>query len=157
MAKIAKISLPIEQVIKEYDSIREQEKIHKERKAYLATLIKEYAQENGVKNDKGSFYVERDDYMLGKQCKKTIKLDEEKAVKFLKENPLTSHCVVSKEVVDEEALSICVEEGVITQTELEDIVNCKVDYSVSLKPLADMTEVEIKEIHLLSAQVKKRR
>jgi hypothetical protein len=158
MAKLVKIEQPIEVVIKEYDTLREQEKKCKERKKYLSEIIKDYAFKNGTKDDKGNYYTERDGFMLGKQCKKTITLDHEKSIAFLKANSSTAHCVVTTEVVDEEAVAKCVEQGEITQEDLDTITNIKIDYSVSLTPKVEMPEIEQQEIQLQkSAQVRRRR
>lgn len=151
------VSLPIEKVISEYDQIRSLEKKQKERKTYLATLIKEYAEKNGVKDDKGSYYAEKGDYFLGKQCRKSISLKEGDVVTFLKNREELKHCVITKEIVDEDAFAKCVESEMVSQEELENLINVKTSYAVVLKSIEEMPEAEVFELQLLSAQVKGRK
>ena len=68
---------------KEYADISAQIKQLEERKKSLAEKIKEGAEQFGVKDDKGSYYLESDTQVLGKISKKSFKIDQDKAVKTL--------------------------------------------------------------------------
>ena len=56
---------------KEYADISAQIKQLEERKKSLAEKIKEGAEQFGVKDDKGSFYLENDTILMGKVAKKS--------------------------------------------------------------------------------------
>ena len=68
---------------RQYADISSQIKALEEQKKALAEKIKQGAEQFGVKDDKGSFYLESEDLMMGKVAKKSFKIDQDKAVKTL--------------------------------------------------------------------------
>ena len=82
MPKITKVSIPIEEALTEYDRLREESKRIKNRMDVLSKTIKDFAEANGTKNDVGSFYAENDDFIFGKQARKSVSFNEEKAIAF---------------------------------------------------------------------------
>ena len=68
---------------KEYAELSAQIKQLEERKKTLADKIKSGAEQFGVKDDKGSFYLENDTLVMGKVAKKSFKIEQDTAVKTL--------------------------------------------------------------------------
>lgn len=158
LAKIKKVSPPINEVVQEYDTIRVQEKTLKERKKYLADIIKDYAQEHGVKDDTGSLYCDSDSFIYGATAVKKTTLDEEKALEYLKasKDPEVNACVVTKEYVNEDAVEECITKGLLTVEEVQKLVNTKVSYSVSVKEKEVIEDVQEYELQKASKVKKKR-
>ena len=149
MAKLKKFEKPqmsAEDILalgKEYDEIIAQLKVLNDRKKVLSDLIKEGAEKFGVKDDKGSFYFESDEFVLGKVAKKTMRLNQEKARETLEAMGLGDTIdEVTTYVVNEDRLSQAVADKRITIKEVESFTDIKVDYSVSIKAKAEMPEVE---------------
>ena len=149
MAKLKKFEKPqmsAEDILalgKEYDEINAQLKVLNDRKKFLSDLIKEGAEKYGVKDDKGSYYFESDEFILGKVAKKTVLLNQEKAKETLEAMGLGDTIdKVTTYVVNEDRLSQAVADKKITIKEVESFTDIKVDYSVSVKSKAKMPEVE---------------
>ena len=144
MAKITKVTLPIADVLKEYTALREQEKVVKSRKDYLASLIKDYAGNHGAKDSNGSYYCETDELIYGATAVKKVSLDQEKAIKFLKryDNDTVNKCVKTKEYVDEKAVEDCISSGLLTVEEVQDLSVTKVTYSTLVKAKEVIEDVE---------------
>lgn len=130
---------------KEYLDISAQIKELEEKKKELADKFKEQAEKAGVKDDKGSYYLDVEGHILGKVAKKSVSLNQEAGIKLLKEKKLNK-CIqkVVTEVIDEKALEQAVMNEEITKEELEGITNTKVSYSVSV--VKKETESEMPEI-----------
>lgn len=143
MKPISKLaSVPsIESKVKEYDGLREESKIIKKRTDDLAKEIKEYAENNGVKDDKGSFYCDLGGYLFGKQAKKSVSFKKDEAIEFFKTKKLFD-AVKIIETIDEDAVEKYISEGNITFEDLESITETKVTYAIDLKKKEDMPEVE---------------
>lgn len=132
-------------LLNEYQSILEKEKILKKRKNDIATLVKDYAEREGVKNNTGSFYCEDDQYIYGKQCRKSVSIDNEKAKDLLETKGLWREAVDIVEVVNENKLENLVNEGKLSMQDIEDISVTKVTYAVDIKKkeqTEDMPEVQ---------------
>ena len=129
---------------KEYAEISAQIKQLEERKKALAEKIKEGAEQFGVKDDKGSFYLENDTVIMGKVAKKSFKIDQEKAVDMLKDLGVEDVIdVITTKVVNEDRLQIAVQEGRLSLDTVEEFTNVNVSYSVSVKEKEAMPEVEV--------------
>lgn len=138
---------------KEYDEINAQLKVLNDRKKVLSDLIKEGAENYGVKDDKGSFYLESDNFVLGKVCRKSMKLNQDKAIEVLKSMNLGE--VIDEVVVrtvNEDKLSQAVSDKKITLKEVESFTDIKIDYSVSVKAKAEVPEIE--QSNLIAARKK---
>lgn len=129
---------------KEYADISAQIKKLEEQKKALADKIKSGAEQFGVQDDKGSFYLESDSYVMGKVAKKSFKIDQEKAVNVLESMGLGD--VVDEVVVktvNEDRLQKAVSEKRITLNDVEDFTNVSTSYSVLVKEKEAMPEVEV--------------
>ena len=58
--------IPVADYIREYVRLREEKKRIEARMTQISEALKAHAEEKGQKDDKGSFYFERDGYMIGK-------------------------------------------------------------------------------------------
>lgn len=129
---------------KEYDELSAQIKELEARKKNLADKIKSGAEQFGVKDDKGSYYLESDSHIMGKVAKKSVRIDQDKAVETLESMGLGD--VVDEVVVrtvNESKLEKAVAEKRITLKEVEKFTNVSVSYSVSVTPKEEATEVEV--------------
>ena len=130
---------------REYDEISKQIKELSDRKKSLSEKIKEGAQAYGVKDDKGSYYLEDPDHSicLGKIAKKSYIIDEDKAVATLEEMGLSDVVdVVTTKSVNQEKLNIAVKKGRVSLNVVQSFTTEDVNYSVSVKALEEMPEVE---------------
>ena len=128
---------------KEYADLSAQIKKLEEQKKALAEKIKSGAEQFGVKDDKGSFYLESDSYIMGKVAKKSIKIDQETAVSTLESMGLGD--VVDEVVVktvNEDRLQIAVADKRITLNDVRGFTKESVSYSVSVKEKEALPEVE---------------
>ena len=127
----------------EYLEICSQIKVLEARKKSLADQIKSGAESLGVKDDKGSFFLDSGDCVLGKVASKSMKINQEKATEYLKAKGL-DNCVktITVEEVDEEELSNSVLNGKLTLEEVESFTDVKVSYKVSVKEKFEAVEVE---------------
>lgn len=138
------VNLPqqsIDAKVQEYYRLREESKTIKSRMDTLAKEIKEYANKNGVKDDKGSFYCDNGTFQFGQQAKKSVTFVLDKALEFFKSHGLTD-AVKTVEAIDEEAVERYINEGRVTFDDLESITQTKVTYAIDLKKKEDMPVVE---------------
>lgn len=135
----------IEKFGAEYDEVSKQIKLLDAKKKDLANKIKQGAEDFGVKDDKGSFYIDGDIYILGKVAKKSMSIDQSKGVELLKELGLDEciKTIPAKEVVNEEAIEKAVANGDLSLDDVEEFTEVKTSYSVSVKEKEEVTaEVE---------------
>jgi len=150
-SKATVISLPIGAMLSEYDSLREQKKKIEDRMKYLADQIKANAEKVGVKDDKGSFYAEDEQFIYGKQCKKSVSFNQEKALSYFREHGYDD-CITTVEVINEEAVEGRINTGDISFEDLEDITTTKVSYAIDLKRKEEMAEVEQTEVAMAATK-----
>lgn len=150
-SKATVISLPIGAMLSEYDSLREQKKKIEDRMKYLADQIKANAEKVGVKDDKGSFYAEDEQFIYGKQCKKSVSFNQEKALSYFREHGYDD-CITTVEVINEEAVEGHINTGDISFEDLEDITTTKVSYAIDLKRKEEMAEVEQTEVAMAASK-----
>lgn len=131
----------------EYDAISLQIKALDSQKKSLADKIKELAQKFGTKDDKGSHYCGNDEFMCGNVAKHSISLNTDRAVALLQKKGLNEY-IEEKivKVVDEKKLEKAIINGQITQEEFDSIMDDKVSYSVSVKKIEEMPEVEVTQL-----------
>ena len=128
---------------KEYSEISAQIKVLTDRKKELSDLIKKGAEKFGVIDDKGSYYLEDDNFILGKVAKKSFKLNQDKAVETLKSMDLGDVIdKVTTYIVNEDRLTQAVADKRISLDTVKSFTDTKVDYSVSVKEKEEMPEVE---------------
>ena len=150
-SKATVISLPIGAMLSEYDSLREQKKKIEDRMGYLANQIKANAEKVGVKDDKGSFYAEDEQFIYGKQCKKSVSFNQEKALSYFRDHGYDD-CITTVEVINEEAVESRINTGDISFEDLEDITTTKVSYAIDLKRKEEMAEVEQTEVSMAASK-----
>lgn len=150
-SKATVISLPIGAMLSEYDSLREQKKKIEDRMKYLADQIKANAEKVGVKDDKGSFYAEDERFIYGKQCKKSVSFNQEKALSYFRDHGYDD-CITTVEVINEEAVESRINTGDISFEDLEDITTTKVSYAIDLKRKEEMPEVEQTEVPIAASK-----
>ena len=150
-SKATVISLPIGAMLSEYDSLREQKKKIEDRMKYLADQIKANAEKVGVKDDKGSFYAEDEQFIYGKQCKKSVSFNQEKALSYFRDHGYDD-CITTVEVINEEAVESRINTGDISFEDLEDITTTKVSYAIDLKRKKEMSEVEQTEVPIAASK-----
>lgn len=150
-SKATVISLPIGAMLSEYYSLREQKKKIEDRMKYLADQIKANAEKVGVKDDKGSFYAEDEQFIYGKQCKKSVSFNQEKALSYFRDHGYDD-CITTVEVINEEAVESRINTGDISFEDLEDITTTKVSYAIDLKRKEEMAEVEQTEVPIAASK-----
>ena len=151
ITKATVISLPIESLLEEYYSLREQKKTIEDRMKNLADQIKANAETVGVKDDKGSFYAENERFVYGKQCKKSVSFDKDKAITYFKNHGYTE-CIDTVEVINEEAVESRINTGDISYEDLEEITTTKVSYAIDIKKKEEMPEVEQTEVSMAASK-----
>lgn len=139
MALKVKKTIPVREYIQEYVRLREEKKRIDARLSQISEALKQYAEDKGQKDDKGSYYFERDGYSVGKQARKSITFDLDKAVKFFRKRGYPE-CIVTREEIDMDAVNELFSEGEITEEDLEKITNTKVTYSIDIKPVEEVTD-----------------
>lgn len=128
---------------RQYADISSQIKALEEQKKALAEKIKQGAEQFGVKDDKGSFYLESEDLMMGKVAKKSFKIDQDKAVKTLESMGIGDVVdEVTVRTVNEDRLQQAVSDGRLSLDTVESFTNVSVSYSVLVKEKKAMPEVE---------------
>ena len=129
---------------REYADISAQIKVLEERKKALADKIKSGAEQFGVKDDKGSFYLESDSFIMGKVARKSFKIDQDTAVKTLESMGIGDVVdVVTVKTVNEDRLQKAVAEKRLTLEDVKAFTNETVSYSVSVTEKEVMPEVEV--------------
>lgn len=152
------VTLPVQSIdskVEEYDRLREESKIIKSRMDALAKEIKEYADREGIKDDKGSLYCENSTYMFGKQAKKSVSFRKDEAIVFFKTNGLLDAVKIT-EVIDEDAVSRYIDEGKLTIEDLESITETKVTYAIDLKKKEAMPVVEESTVAIAASKKPKK-
>lgn len=137
----------IDSLVEQYDKFRSEKKIVETRLAELSNQIKEYAQKNGEKDDKGSFYCENASYSFGAQAATSVRLDSDSAIEFLESRGFTS-CVKTKVVkeLDEAKIDELLESGDISDEDFRRFIKVSTRYSVVVKKKEEVEEVEVTEI-----------
>ena len=140
------------ELVQQYDAIKEQEKVLASRKKELSEQIKKYAIEHG--RQEGG-------YTFGNVARKTIKLNSDKALAYLTEHKpdIVGQVLETVQIVSEKKLEELFSEGLITSDELEQMVDTKVTYSVSVvKDKTEDTEevVEVKTAPRVKKILKKK-
>ena len=129
---------------KEYAEISFQIKQLEEKKKALADKIKNGVEQFGVQDDKGSYYLENDSYVMGKVARKSFKVDQDKAVRTLESMGLGDVVdSVTVKTVNEDKLQRAVQEKRITLNIVEEFTDVKTSYSVLVKEKEEMPEVEV--------------
>ena len=151
LKKFEKPSMTVEDILslgREYDEINSQLKVLNDRKKVLSDLIKEGAEKFGVKDDKGSFYVDDGDKTFGRVRKCSISINEDKAFKFFKRKGVLKD--VTKSVIDLDKVDLLVSCGEITAEDVESISDIKESFSLYIgdrktEEPEEMPEIQVTE------------
>lgn len=138
MVKKKNDSQNIEEMVFEYDNLRQRAKDIKTRMDYLAGTIKTYMNENVAPDTNGSHYSQNDAFIFGSQCRKTIVLNKERAINLFNELGIKKQVVKKvinvNEVIDEHIIESLFNEGVISAEQLDSIYEvAKTSYSIDIK------------------------
>ena len=128
-------------MVSEYQELKKREKVISERKKLLADSIKTYAEKNGTKDSSGSFYSESDKFVFGSQCRKSVSLDEAKAMKLFNSKGFDD-CIELKPVINEKAVETRLAKGDITPEEIESVSNVKVTMAIDVREKEEVVEVQ---------------
>ena len=131
--------------VAEYAKLRDQSKLIKTRMDELSKIIKDYSQKNGVKDDKGSFYCENESYVFGQQARKSVSLDQEKSIAFLKQHGFPS-AIKTIEQVNEEEVERLLQEGSLSIDDITTLSNVKVSYSIDVREKEEMPYVDVQTL-----------
>lgn len=138
----------LSEVLAEYSEINEQIKFLDKRKKELAESLKDLALKTGVKDDKGSYYVDEGDLIFGRMRKCSISLNEEKALKFFKKKGLLKD--VTKSIIDMDKVDLLVSCGEVSAEEIESISDIKESFQFYLgekkkEEPEEMPEIQVSE------------
>ena len=138
----------LSEVLAEYSEITEQIKFLDKRKKELAESLKELALKTGVKDEKGSYYVDEGDMVFGRMRKCSVSLNEEKAMSFFKSKGLLKE--VTKSVIDLDKVDLLVGCGQVTAEEIESISVVKESFQFYLgektkEEPEEMPEIQVSE------------
>ena len=137
----------VHKLAEEYDNISKQMKELEAKKKELADKLKNCAESMGVVDDKGSSYIDGDSYVIGRVARRTVKINQEKGVKILREKGLKK-CIDRKVVytVNEAEVERAVAREDLTEEEVREFTSVSTSYSVSVKAKEDMPEVEVSAV-----------
>ena len=136
----------LSEVLAEYSEINEQMKFLEKRKKELSESLKELALKTGVKDEKGSYYVNEGNKTFGRVRKCRITLNEEKAMSFFKRKGLLKE--VTKSVIDLDKVDILVSCGQVTSEEIESISDIKEQFQFYLGDIKSEEPEEMPEIQV---------
>lgn len=127
----------------QYADVSKQIKVLEAQKKDLAEKIKQGAEQFGVKDDKGSYYLESDTLIMGKVAKKSFKIAQERAIETLRSIGVGDVIdKVTSYVVNEDKLQQAVSEGRVSLETVESFTDVKVSYSTLVKEKEEITGVE---------------
>ena len=128
----------------EYDTVSSKIKELSAIKKGLAEKLKAGAMSIGVQDDKGSYYAECGSFVIGKVAKKSIKLDQDKAVEFFRKRKMEEYIVrnvtytVSEKDIEEQVAT-----GAISEDDVMSFMSVNPPtYSVSVVRKEEMPEVQ---------------
>lgn len=128
---------------REYAELSAQKKVIEERMKFLSTRIKDGAAKFGVKDDKGSHYLENDTFLLGRVAKKKFSFNQERAVSVLEASGLGDVVdVITLKQVNEDKLTTAVSQGRIAINVVESFTDVETSYAVTVKCKEAMPEVQ---------------
>lgn len=128
----------------EYDTLRVKKTQYDKRMKEIADVLKSYAQNHGVQDDAGSFYVDVDGYTFGAQCRKSVKFNADAAKKLMSMG--FDDCVTMVPEIDEESVKSHVDDGSITLATLEEITTVSESFAITVKATEEMPEVQQTEV-----------
>lgn len=127
----------------EYSALSAKIKELTDAKTKLATELKSGAEVTGVQDDNGSFYAECGSFIIGKVAKKSIRIDQEKAVELFKKKKM-EECIVRNVTysVSEKDIEQSVQSGAISEDDVMSFTSVNTSYQVSVTKKEEMPEVQ---------------
>ena len=137
----------VQKLAEEYDNISKQMKELEAKKKELADKLKNCAESMGVVDDKGSSYIDGDNYVNGRVAKRTVNINQEEGVAMLRNTGLLN-CITEKTTytVNEAEVEKAVAEETLTEEDVRSFTTINTSYSVSVKAKEDMPEVEVSAV-----------
>lgn len=134
----------IEGFAREYYDLSAKIKELSARKTHLASLLKDYAEDLGVEDDKGSKYLDTPEYVVGKVAKRSVSILQDEGVNFFKNSNL-QECISTKvvETVNEAEVEKLISEGTLEPEVINEFTDVKTTYQISLVKKEEMPEVEV--------------
>lgn len=136
--------------VREYNVLREQKTSIEARMKVLATELKDAAEKQGSKDDRGSYYLDCEGFMIGKVARKSVTFNVEKAEKLFRKKGIPE-CLKEITVVDNDAVEAAIAEGYISEQELESITDVSVTYSIDIHKKEEVTD-EVKETQVAASK-----
>lgn len=138
---------------REYSELSAQKKRIEERMKFLSTQIKDGAAKYGVKDDKGSHYLENDTFLLGRVAKKKFSFNQERAVETLEASGLGDVVdVITIKQVNEDKLTTAVSQGRIAINVVESFTDVETTYAVTVKSKEAMPEVQTGDLSVAASK-----
>ena len=153
MAKLVSISSKKDitpDYVREYNALREQKASIEARMKVLSTELKDAAEKKGTKDDRGSYYLECDGYMVGKLARKSVTFNTEKAIKLFRKKGIPE-CLKEVTVIDNDAVEAAITEGYISEKELESITEVSVSYSIDVRKKEEVSD-EVEETQVAASR-----
>ena len=116
---------------KRYIALRDEESAIKAQKSELSTELKDIAKKLGANEDGSQVIRFPSGYIVANRAKRSQVVDHAKANDVLTKLNILERC--TKRVVDESALEIAFQEGLITLDQIESFTTEKVSYSVDVR------------------------
>lgn len=140
-------ALDVQKLAEEYNNISKQMKELETKKKELADKLKSCAESMGVTDDKGSSYIDGDNYVVGRIAKHTVKINQEEGVSLLRERGLLN-CITEKTsyTVNEAEVEKAVAEETLTEEDVRSFTTVSTSYSVSVKAKEEMPEVDVSAV-----------
>ena len=133
----------VQKMAEEYNSLSLQIKQLDEKKKELADKLKDCAEKLGVKDDKGSYYIDGENFVVGKVAKNSLNIDTDKGVEVLKEKGLTDcYKEVKTYKINESKVEEALNNGDLTDEEVDSFTSLNTTYMISVKEKEEMPEVE---------------
>ena len=134
----------IEGFAREYYDLSAKIKELSARKTHLASLLKDYAGDLGVEDDKGSKYLDMPEYVVGKVAKRSVSILQDEGVAFFKKKNLPE-CISTKvvETVNESEVEKMISEGTLEPEVINEFTDVNTTYQISLVKKEEMPEVEV--------------
>lgn len=137
----------VQKMAVEYNDLSLKIKELEDRKKTLADQLKSCAESMGVTDDKGSSYIDGEEFVVGRIAKHSVKIDQKKGVDLLRKKGLDS-CIKEEKVytVNEHMVEEAVASGDLTEEDVREFTSVNTSYSVSVKAKEDMPEVEVSSV-----------
>lgn len=131
----------VDELANEYYQLRKQKNTIESRMSELSKRLKEYAQSSGVKDIRGSYYLNREEYRIGDTLRRTTKVNDEKAVALLKKKKLKGYIEI-RESVSKETIEQLLENSLLSEKEVVSILDVTESRSIDLRKQDEIQDVE---------------